>query len=139
MKIETIYDLKGIHAIAKKIANLSNEYALVLFYGEVGAGKTTLIKEICKCMDVEDQSSSPTFSIINEYSGGGEIIYHIDLYRLKNMDEALETGIDEYLYSGRLCLIEWPQIIEEMIFDEKVLTIHLEAAGESRKIRIQPS
>jgi tRNA threonylcarbamoyladenosine biosynthesis protein TsaE len=129
------YTLHEIPLIAKEVISKFKDYSLITFYGEVGAGKTTLIKEICKQLGIKQESSSPTFSVVNEYETKSEIIYHIDLYRLKSMDEALEIGIDEYIYSGNTCLIEWPQCIEGLIFDEKVLCVEIETISpESRTI-----
>ena len=92
---------------------------IVLISGDMGAGKTTLIKEILKSMNVIDNISSPTFSIINEYNTSKEdIIYHMDLYRIKSMDELEGIGLFEYLESGNLCMIEWGEMIEEIIESE---------------------
>lgn len=80
------------------------------FHGEMGAGKTTLIRAICAARGVEDEMGSPTFSIINEYAGrSGEVIYHLDLYRLQSTAEAVQAGVEDCLYSGQLCLVEWPE------------------------------
>ncbi|HXD92465.1 MAG TPA: tRNA (adenosine(37)-N6)-threonylcarbamoyltransferase complex ATPase subunit type 1 TsaE [Bacteroidia bacterium] len=84
---------------------------VILFYGEMGAGKTTVIKEICRQLGVTDSMSSPTFSVVNEYrTSGNKIIYHFDLYRIKNMEECLDLGMEEYLDSGNYCFIEWPEV-----------------------------
>ncbi len=129
------YTLKDITKIAKDVITYTKDYALIAFYGEVGAGKTTLIKEICSQLGVKEASSSPTFSVVNEYEAKGETLYHMDLYRLQSLDEALEIGIDEYLYSGNTCFIEWPQCIEGLIYDERVLCVEIETMSpEERKI-----
>ena len=86
-------------------------YSVVTFVGDLGSGKTTLIQSICRLLGVEDNIASPTFSIVNEYSSTGGPIYHIDLYRLKDIQEAMDIGIEEYLYGNGICFIEWPQII----------------------------
>ncbi len=127
------YSLKETSAIAKEIIAQLQFYSIILFYGEVGAGKTTLIKEICKQLNVKQESSSPTFSVVNEYETPTGIIYHIDLYRLKSLDEAIEIGIDEYIYSGNSCFIEWPQCIEGLIFDEKVLCVDIEILSPQKR------
>jgi tRNA threonylcarbamoyladenosine biosynthesis protein TsaE len=119
------YNLKETPNIAKEVISFFEEYAIVLFYGEVGAGKTTLINEVCRQLNNGIESSSPTFSIINEYDTKDGVVYHMDLYRLKDLNEAIEIGIDEYIYSGNTCLIEWPQCIESLIFDEKCLAIEI--------------
>jgi tRNA threonylcarbamoyladenosine biosynthesis protein TsaE len=119
------YKLDQLPAIAAKVIEYFDEYAILLFYGEVGAGKTTLINEITRQLNNDIASSSPTFSIVNEYNTKDGLLYHMDLYRLKDLNEAIEIGIDEYIYSGNTCLIEWPQCIESLIFDEKCLAIEI--------------
>ncbi len=116
MTIEIIYKLSELPQAVKKIIDtLKNAPHIWLFRGEMGAGKTTLVKEICRQLHVESCVQSPTFSIVNEYeTTEGEIIYHFDLYRLKNLREAIDIGIEEYLDSKRLCLIEWPEQAEEL-------------------------
>jgi len=91
------------------------EHRLVLFIGDLGAGKTTSIKHILKQLNCEDSGSSPSYSLINEYKAGDEKIYHIDLYRLEDTQEAFNLGIEDYLYSGHYCFVEWPQIIFEYL------------------------
>ncbi|MCB0642324.1 MAG: tRNA (adenosine(37)-N6)-threonylcarbamoyltransferase complex ATPase subunit type 1 TsaE [Phaeodactylibacter sp.] len=108
-------DLTVLPEIAKQILALLGEQRIVLFEGEIGAGKTTLIKSLCQLLGMEESVTSPTFSIVNEYKAGASIIYHIDLYRLKELEEALEIGIEEYLDSGHYCFIEWPDLIEPLL------------------------
>lgn len=100
--------------VAHEILN-QNPNKIVLFNGEMGAGKTTLIKQLCKILGVKDATSSPTFSLVNEYQADHGLIYHFDCYRLKSEIEALDMGIDEYLYSGNWCFIEWAEKIENLI------------------------
>ena len=88
---------------------------IFLFYGEMGAGKTTLIKVLCEALGVTEQATSPTFSIVNEYIGRDSRIFHFDFYRLKNQTEALDMGCEEYFYSGDYCFIEWPDKIPDML------------------------
>ena len=91
------------------------------FYGEMGAGKTTLIKEICRQLGVTATTSSPTFAIVNEYfTAEGEPVYHFDFYRIDSIDEAVKIGFDDYLYSGDYCFIEWTEKVEEMLPDDCV-------------------
>lgn len=97
--------------VAKDIVSHLTESKIILFNGEMGAGKTTLIKEICKQLGVLDSMSSPTFSVVNEYhTKDHKIIYHFDMYRIKNIEECFDLGMEEYLYSGHYCFIEWPEI-----------------------------
>lgn len=130
------YKLDEIQEIASLIIELSSEHNLFLFYGDVGAGKTTLINEVCKHLGVVDNASSPTFSIINEYFGALNPIYHIDLYRLKNTEEAKNIGIEDYLFSGHICFIEWPQIIEELIYGEHFVSVQISHLEGERNITI---
>ncbi len=109
---------------------------ILLFYGEMGAGKTTFIKAFCRVLGVEDNVSSPTFSIVNEYAYPEGIIYHFDCYRLKNQTEALDLGIEEYLYSNNYCLIEWPEKIPDLL-PENYLRISIEVQpDQQRKLTI---
>jgi len=118
------YSLENLAEIASLIiATAKNK--TILFYGEMGVGKTTLIKEICKQLKVEDTISSPTFSLVNEYKTSKNIsVYHFDFYRITNQEEALDMGIEEYLYNNDWCLIEWPQNVENLLPLESV-EIHL--------------
>lgn len=100
--------------VAQEILD-QNPNKIILFNGEMGAGKTTLIKQLCKILGVKDATSSPTFSLVNEYQADQGLIYHFDCYRLKSEIEALDMGIDEYLYSGHWCFIEWAEKIENLI------------------------
>jgi tRNA threonylcarbamoyladenosine biosynthesis protein TsaE len=118
------YSLENLAEIASLIiSNAKNK--TILFYGEMGVGKTTLIKEICKQLEVVDTISSPTFSLVNEYKTSKNVsIYHFDFYRITNQEEALDMGIEEYLYNNDWCLIEWPQNVENLLPLESV-QIHL--------------
>jgi tRNA threonylcarbamoyladenosine biosynthesis protein TsaE len=112
----------------------------IMLYGEMGAGKTTFTKAFCHYLGVKVSTSSPTFSLVNDYvydeNKVEKHIYHIDLYRLKSLDEALDMGIEDYLYDAHYCLIEWPQLIEPLL-DESVLKISIQKKGKSaRKVVI---
>lgn len=101
---------------ALEIINHIGSKGVWLIEGQMGAGKTTLVKALCKKLGVKDTVNSPTFSIVNEYeNGAGEPIYHFDFYRIKNLEEAKDIGFEEYLYSGDLCLIEWSSLVIELI------------------------
>ncbi len=101
--------------VAKALFAFANQVKVWLFVGDLGAGKTTLIKQLCKYLGVVDEVSSPTFAIINEYLMNDNPVYHFDFYRLKNKEEAIEIGVTEYFYSGNYCFIEWPQQIEQLL------------------------
>ncbi len=114
------YDLNEISDIAKDVISKA-KHKIILFYGEMGSGKTTLIKEIVKQLGVEDTVNSPTFSLVNEYhTRKGEIIYHFDFYRIEQEEEALDIGIEEYFYSNHWCFIEWPNKVENLLPLESV-------------------
>lgn len=109
------FNLDKIHLAAQFVIK-NADHKVVLFRGEMGAGKTTLIKEIAKILGVKGATSSPTFSMVNEYKiNDHEILYHFDLYRLKSDIEALDFGIDDYLYSGDWCFLEWPDKVENLL------------------------
>ncbi|WP_445747273.1 tRNA (adenosine(37)-N6)-threonylcarbamoyltransferase complex ATPase subunit type 1 TsaE [Polaribacter sp.] len=126
------YDLSDITAIANKIiANVSNKN--LLFYGEMGVGKTTLIKEICLQLGVTDNISSPTFSLVNEYqTTKNEQVYHFDFYRITDETEALDIGIDDYFYNNDWCLIEWPQNIKNLL-PLNAIEIHLSMKANGKR------
>ena len=109
------YSISELNSIAKEVLSTTKNKTL-LFYGEMGAGKTTLIKELCKELGIEDVASSPTFSLVNEYhTNDSEIVYHFDFYRIEDENEAYDIGIEDYFYSDAWCLIEWPQNIENLL------------------------
>ena len=117
--------VENLPNIANEIAKLLNKTNIVAISGTMGAGKTTLIKEICKVLKVEDTVNSPSFSIVNEYKTENEqIIYHFDFYRLKNIKELFDIGYEEYFNSGNICLIEWPEIVEDYL-PSNILNINI--------------
>jgi tRNA threonylcarbamoyladenosine biosynthesis protein TsaE len=112
----TSVTLTDLNAVAQNIVGNINDCRVWLFHGEMGSGKTTLIKEVCKILGVEDVMSSPTFSIVNEYQTTDlNTIYHFDFYRIKNETEAIDIGTEEYFYSGNPCFVEWPEKIPTLI------------------------
>jgi tRNA threonylcarbamoyladenosine biosynthesis protein TsaE len=112
-----------------------NGRTVFAFYGKMGAGKTTFIKALCNALGVTDMVNSPTFSIVNEYiDGEGNSIYHFDFYRIKRLSEAYDIGFEDYVYSGNLCLMEWPELVEELLPDDVVRVTIEEQADGSRVI-----
>jgi tRNA threonylcarbamoyladenosine biosynthesis protein TsaE len=118
---EQVFHVNGVEAlseVSEYLMSLRSEADVVAFYGSMGAGKTTLIKNLCHRMGVTDEVNSPTFAIVNEYvTEEGEPVYHFDFYRIKKMEEAYDIGYENYFYSGYLCLIEWPELIEPLLPD----------------------
>jgi len=129
--MEIIFSLEEIHAVARKILE-ANPKKVILFYGEMGAGKTTLIKALSKALGVAGATSSPTFSLVNEYSAEDQAIFHFDMYRLKSESEAYDMGMDEYLYSGNWCFIEWAERIPTLIPHDHA-TIRIKALADGRR------
>jgi tRNA threonylcarbamoyladenosine biosynthesis protein TsaE len=131
------YQIANIPSFSSQIIDLAKDYKIWTFNGEIGAGKTTLIKSICKNLGVIDDVSSPTFSLVNEYkTKNGEIIYHFDFYRIKSINEAYDIGIEEYFESGNICLIEWPNMIDEILLNEKTFDLLISINVNKRSIRI---
>ena len=126
-----------LNEVAEAIIKAGEAEDIWLFTGEMGAGKTTLIKAICQQKEVLDEVNSPTFSIVNEYlTEADETIYHFDFYRLERQEEALDIGIEEYFYSGNLCMMEWPEKIEGLL-PEQFLRIDItENNDQSRSIKL---
>ena len=129
--MEFIFSLEDIASVAEKVV-AQNPQKVILFHGEMGAGKTTFIKHLCKALGVTEATSSPTFSLVNEYQTiDNQIVYHFDFYRLKQETEALDMGADDYFYSGNWCFIEWAEQIPNLIPDEhSVITIQVLADGK---------
>jgi len=133
----TVVSLEDLKPFASELRKYVDEYRIILFYGDMGTGKTTLIKLLCETYGVQDAMSSPTFSIVNEYlDENDDSIFHFDLYRLESLKEAIDIGIEDYLFNGDLCLIEWPQIIVDDLLD-KYLKINIKLVdGIKREITI---
>lgn len=131
------YALEELPAIAKEIIK-SAKNKVLLFYGEMGVGKTTLIKEIVKQLGSSDTVSSPTFSLVNEYhTTNGEKIYHFDFYRINNENEALDIGIEEYFYSDCWCLVEWPNKVKNLLPLSSVTIIITSNSDQLRTIELR--
>ena len=153
IKIESI---ETIREAARAFVEQIGDHRVFAFYGSMGAGKTTFIKAICEEMGVEDVITSPTFAIVNEYtigrsaaqkegdaSGGGssmfngQSIFHFDFYRIKKLEEVYDMGYEDYFYSGSLCFIEWPELIEELLPDDAVRVTIATNVGGSRTVTIK--
>lgn len=120
MEIE-IKGLEGLPEAAARMVSVLKPGRVYAFYGEMGAGKTTLIGEICRLLGVEDDVSSPTFSIVNEYdTAEGSKLYHFDCYRIDSEEEAMDVGAEDYFYSGNTCFVEWPEKIEQILPDDVI-------------------
>ena len=122
-----IDSLENIHEAAKKFIAAMGDNTVFAFYGKMGAGKTTFIKAVCEELGVTDVINSPTFAIVNEYRSdeNGELIYHFDFYRIKTLEEVYDMGYEDYFYSGALCFIEWPELIEELLPGDAV-SVHID-------------
>ena len=135
-----IQDLEHIREAARAFIENIGDHTVFAFYGKMGAGKTTFIKAICEELGVEDVITSPTFAIVNEYTTDScllspdSAIYHFDFYRIKKLEEVYDMGFEDYFYSGSLCLIEWPELIEEVLPDDAVKVSITENPDGSRTI-----
>lgn len=126
-------DLKPV---VEHMVSLSKKHKVFAFTGHLGAGKTTLIKQFCRALGVNSTVSSPTFSLVNEYAGAEETIYHFDFYRLNSPDEAYGIGFEEYLYSDSICLIEWPEMVDGLLPPTFVLVKIIVSATGERELEI---
>lgn len=128
----TIQSLDLIHKAAQEFIKNMGTKKIYAFYGNMGAGKTTFIKAICQELGVEDIITSPTFSLVNEYTSNklNEPIYHFDFYRIKKIEEVYDMGYEDYFYSGHLCFLEWPELIEDLLPEDAVkVEINVNADG----------
>ncbi|MBQ6765526.1 MAG: tRNA (adenosine(37)-N6)-threonylcarbamoyltransferase complex ATPase subunit type 1 TsaE [Paludibacteraceae bacterium] len=131
------FDLENINAAAAEFLKELGDKRIVAFYGSMGAGKTTFIKAICDVLGVKDTVNSPTFAIVNEYlAASGDSVYHFDFYRIKKIEEAYDFGYEDYFYSGNLCLIEWPELIEELLPEDTVRVKIEEIEGGERELTV---
>ena len=138
MKTIHITSQDDLPDVAEAVIEALGRRTVVAFRGEMGAGKTTLIREICDRLGVADTVTSPTFAIINGYKDRGHRpVYHFDFYRINRIEEAFDFGYEEYFYSGNLCLVEWPEKIEQLMPAEGVMTVLIDVTGDdSRVLRI---
>ena len=133
MKIR-INSLDTIHEAAKEFIKGMGDGKVFAFYGKMGAGKTTFIKALCEVLGVKDVITSPTFAIINEYTDGNDNpIYHFDFYRIKKLEEVYDMGYEDYFYSGNLCLLEWPELVEDVL-PENVIKVTIEEQPDGSRI-----
>lgn len=138
--MEKVFSLSNIIQAASWLLENLDDKKVVAFYGEMGVGKTTFIYTLCQILEVEDMVSSPTFSIINEYKFAGRSgsVYHMDLYRLRDEEEAVRAGVEDCLYSGQYCFVEWPEKAPDL-FPETTLFVSVSVIDEqNRKIEILP-
>ena len=138
MKIQ-INSIETIREAAKQFIAAMEDNTVFAFYGKMGAGKTTFIKAVCEELGVTDVINSPTFAIVNEYRSDetGELIYHFDFYRIQKIDEVYDMGYEDYFYSGALCFIEWPELIEDVLPGDAVKVCIEEQADGTRSIQIE--
>ena len=129
-----INSLADINEAAKTFVENMGDGKVFAFYGKMGAGKTTFVKAVCECLGVDDVITSPTFAIVNEYTSAttGDAIHHFDFYRIDDIREAYDFGYEEYFYSGDLCLVEWPEKIEQLL-PENVMTVRITVDSDTAR------
>ena len=134
-----IQSLEHIHEAAREFIADMGDNTVFALYGYMGAGKTTFIKALCQELGVEDVVTSPTFAVINEYRSdiAGELIYHFDFYRIKKLEEVYDMGYEDYFYSGALCFIEWPELVEELLPGNTIKVTIEELEDGSRKLTME--
>ncbi|MBV3637612.1 MULTISPECIES: tRNA (adenosine(37)-N6)-threonylcarbamoyltransferase complex ATPase subunit type 1 TsaE [Bacteroides] len=134
-----IQSLDHIHEAAREFIAAMGDNTVFALYGKMGAGKTTFIKALCQELGVEDVVTSPTFAVINEYRSdiAGELIYHFDFYRIKKLEEVYDMGYEDYFYSGALCFIEWPELVEELLPGNTIKVTIEELEDGSRKLTME--
>ena len=133
MQTITIDSQSELRNVADAIIQNLDGRSIVAFYGQMGAGKTTLIREIVALLGSEDVVTSPTFALVNQYStADGDAVYHFDFYRINSIAEAFDMGYEEYFYSGDLCLVEWPEKVEQLLPDE-VMVVRIEPIDENSR------
>lgn len=130
-----IQDIEHIREAAREFIQHIGQHTVFAFYGKMGAGKTTFVKAVCEELGVDDVITSPTFAIVNEYqTRDASPIYHFDFYRIKKLEEVYDMGYEDYFYSGTLCFIEWPELIDDLLPDDAVRVSITENADGSRTV-----
>ena len=136
IKIFYANNLQELDKIANQLLENFASQKKIVFFGEMGVGKTTLIKSICKALNVEDIVTSPTFSVVNEYQTNiGDAVFHFDFFRVKNKEELLDLGLEEYIYSDNYCLIEWPEKAEGLL-DDNFVEVCMTKNKDCRTIKV---
>lgn len=132
-----INSLADINEAAKTFVENMGDGKVFAFYGKMGAGKTTFVKAVCECLGVDDVITSPTFAIVNEYTSAttGDAIYHFDFYRIKKLEEVYDMGYEDYFYSGSLCFLEWPELIEDLLPEDATKVTIEETADGARVVK----
>jgi len=137
---ETLFAKKpeDLHQVASAMNEKLKDERIFAFYGKMGAGKTTLIKALCKVLEVEEIVSSPTFALVNEYlTYDDQAVYHFDFYRIKKIEEVYDIGYEEYFYSDSYCLIEWPELVTDLLPERYVKVEIVVLQDEERQIRYE--
>lgn len=132
MKIE-VNSLLDLPKVAKQLIEFASTEKIFVFEGDMGAGKTTFIKKLCEALGVSDIVSSPTYSIVNEYESTNGQVFHFDFYRIKDIQEAYDLGYEEYFYGGGICLIEWPERVDELL-PEHYIKVEISVEDENRRL-----
>ena len=128
-----IENIEEIVSAAREFLRATEGHNHIAFHGSMGAGKTTFISALCEALGMEDEATSPTFSIVNEYRGAGRRVYHFDFYRIESPEETLDLGLDDYFDSGALCLMEWPENVEDFLPDD-TLDVTIEETEEGGRV-----
>ena len=131
------YTIAELSQVSKELITQFSTPKILLFYGEMGVGKTTLIKEIAKYLGVTDKTSSPTFSLVNEYKGKDNTVFHFDFYRIEDETEVYDIGIEDYFYQNVWCLVEWPERIPNIIPDDAIKISITKDENEFRTLEIE--
>lgn len=134
-----VHSISELEPVCRELLRLSNSYSVFALYGSLGSGKTTLVQHICKMLGIPENVTSPTYSIINEHMCNGKPLYHIDLYRLRSEEEAVQVGLEEYLFSGNLCFVEWPDHFENLLPEQHIKIFIRKLENDIRSIEVVSS